>query len=437
MVPRLTLGLGCAGMMLALSLVPGYGTPRDSQLNGESLRQEARQVTASLAAPDSVRQAELQRLLADWMDTDSFTRATFDRYIQRSLDDYSKALSRDEMEALVHHHRQRVQAAVEERLERDLLDWADTRNIGAVHVVSHRVQDDTGEMELLILTEDGQHGIRGHLARQEDRWGIVELELDGDKLSDLYRARFHRILDRRYSPPVLVAHLLDRPYVVLEDFTGTPVGDLPLNWGVWRDRDQKKPLTYRIATQGDRPYLAAADSGQAIILGKFAHWNPRDYPIMTWCWRTDALPDGGDESRTETNDSAAGLYVLFSQNWLGVPRQVKYVWSTTLPVGTIGRRNLLFRPWYIVMESGYDNLGRWTFEKADLEDHHARTIGGEPATRTTGLGILTDASNTGTYAEAGYGEIRVWTRQALEEGLITDHCSHLNDRARTACAPGK
>lgn len=423
--------------MLALSLVPGYGTPRDSQLNGESLRQAARQVTASLAAPDSVRQAELQRLLADWMDTDSFTRATFDRYIQRSLDDYSKALSRDEMEALVHHHRQRVQAAVEERLERDLLDWADTRNIGAVHVVSHRVQDDTGEMELLILTEDGQHGIRGHLARQEDRWGIVELELDGDKLSDLYRARFHRILDRRYSPPVLVAHLLDRPYVVLEDFTGTPVGDLPLNWGVWRDRDQKKPLTYRIATQGDRPYLAAADSGQAIILGKFAHWNPREYPIMTWCWRTDALPDGGDESRTETNDSAAGLYVLFSQNWLGVPRQVKYVWSTTLPVGTIGRRNLLFRPWYIVMESGYDNVGRWTFEKADLEDHHARTIGGEPATRTTGLGILTDASNTGTYAEAGYGEIRVWTRQALEDGLITDHCSHLNESTRTACAPGK
>ena len=114
------------------------------------------------------------------------------------------------------------------------------------------------------------------------------------------------------------------------------------------------------------------------------------------------LPPGGNEFLNHANDSAAGLYVIFSQNWLHVPKQLKYVWSSTLPEGTIGRRNKIFRPWFFVLESGEANRGRWTFEQVDLERDHKLKLGGSPAARTIGLGLLrvetrstSEASNSG------------------------------------------
>jgi hypothetical protein len=146
---------------------------------------------------------------------------------------------------------------------------------------------------------------------------------------------------------------------------------------------------------------------------------------MTWCWRAAALPLGGNEFLDDANDSAAGLYVIFSKNWMGIPKQLKYVWSTTLPEGTVGRRDKIFRPWFFVVESGATNLGKWTFEVVDLEKHHREKLGGRPAERTIGLGLLTDANSTRSYAEAYYADLRVWTRQAFDGGRVTNYCGGL------------
>ena len=124
------------------------------------------------------------------------------------------------------------------------------------------------------------------------------------------------------------------------------------------------------------------------------------------------------------NDSAAGIYVIFSR-FLGIPKQLKYVWSTTLPEGTVGRRDKIFRPWFFVVESGEANLGKWTFETVDLVQHYRAKIGGRPADRTVGLGLLTDANSTRAYAEADYADLRVRTREAFDDGRVTNHCGGL------------
>lgn len=413
--------------LLVLCVHSGFS--QETQHTGEALRTTASRMTHALSAPDSVRREELVRIFADWVDPAAFTDRAFGDYLVRSLDDYEEVLTRKELAALVAQHRERLQEAVWRRLLDDLIAGLRQNSIRAVHVLAHSLEGDEGHVDLLALAPGVQIEARGQLARQANGWRLVELDVDGTKLSERYRREFSEILEQRYSPPVLISALLERPYVVLEDFSGTPPGELPVDWGAWRDKDQKKRMPYRIALAGEQPYLAAADSGQSVILGKFAHWNPRTHPIMTWCWRANALPPGGDESNSDTNDSAAGLYVIFSQNWLGVPKQLKYVWSTTLPEGTIGRRNMLFRPWFVVVESGYDNQGRWTFEQVDLAAHHELKLGGRPPDRTIGLGILTDANSTDSYAEAGYGELRVWSREALENGLITDYCDCLNNAA--------
>ena len=160
---------------------------------------------------------------------------------------------------------------------------------------------------------------------------------------------------------------------------------------------------------------------------KYVHWNPREYPILTWCWRATSLPPGGSERVNHLNDSAAGLYAIFGKNWVGIPQQIKYVWSTTLPVGTVDRRKKFARPYFFVLESGTDRLGRWTFEQVDLHENFRRVYGGKPRSRTLGIGVLTDGNNTHAHVAADYADVRVWTREALASGGVHNYCECLEE----------
>ncbi len=213
------------------------------------------------------------------------------------------------------------------------------------------------------------------------------------------------------------------PYIVLEDFATTPLDSLPDGWR-WRRKDNDKPKLYAVRESANgRRYLAAQDTGHSVVLMKRFHWDPRQYPIMTWCWRADALPPGGDERYTETNDSAAGVHVIFSRNLLGVPRQIKYVWSTTLAPGTVSRRKGFARPWFVVLQSGSEKLGQWLQEWVDLERDHQRVLSPKLPQKTIGIALLTDANSTRGYAAAAYADFRVWPRAALPQ--IPNYCAGL------------
>ncbi|MCC7263802.1 MAG: DUF3047 domain-containing protein [Candidatus Latescibacteria bacterium] len=218
-----------------------------------------------------------------------------------------------------------------------------------------------------------------------------------------------------------------KDYLILEDFSSTPVGQLPQGWK-WRDKDAEKPKPYQVEGNAGRRYLAARDTGSSVILGKDIAWDLHTYPILTWCWRVNALPPGGDERFDSTNDSAAGLYMIYTTTWLAVPRQIKYVWSSTLEEGSSGRRNKVARPFFVVVESGDRNLGHWAFEQVDLVADYRRFYEKNPPERSMGLAVLTDANSTRSYAEAFYAELRVWTREAQERGLIEDYCSCYADQ---------
>ena len=212
------------------------------------------------------------------------------------------------------------------------------------------------------------------------------------------------------------------PYLVLEDFATTPLDSLPRGWR-WRGKDDDKPKLYAVREANGRRYLAAQDTGHSVVLMKRFGWDPRQYPIMTWCWRTDALPPGGDERYTETNDSAAGVHVIFSRNLFGIPRQIKYVWSTTLAPGTVSRRKGIARPWFVVLQSGPEKLGQWLQEQVNLARDHERVLSSDLPKKTIGIALLTDANATGGHAEAAYADFRVWPRSALAH--IPNYCAGL------------
>ena len=195
--------------------------------------------------------------------------------------------------------------------------------------------------------------------------------------------------------------------LTLSDFNDSPVGGLPKAW-TWKREDKDKNKPYKIVeeSEGSR-YLAADDNGESVILGKQMEWSLEDYPYLKFRWRARALPVGGDERYSVTNDSAAGLYVTYRKKMGMVPISAKFVWSTTLPVGSATRRGGVGRPFNIVVDSGDEHLNEWRTHVVDLVEIYEKTFGGKAPKNAIGIGVLTDANSVGGTAAADYAFIRV------------------------------
>ncbi len=363
-------------------------------------------------------------LVDRWLSMSSFTQLTFESYIRETLESYKNVLTNQEFELLVDQYENQLVTVFRKKLVDDLNKMLVATDFTQLNLTSIDAKGSLKRAVVELKSNSTSKRIEFRMHLNQNKWMVLDIEDENRTLSEYYRSVFDKVTKNLYSLPVLVAQMLETDHIKLEDFSLTPVGQLPKDWGSWRKKDKGKPMPYRV--EGKRQnYLAARDSGHSVILGKFLHWNPRQYPILSWCWRANYLPPDGNEFLNEANDSAVGLYVIFSQNWLRVPKQIKYVWSTTLPLGTVGRRNKMFRPWFFVKESGEKNKDHWQFEIVDLEHDHKLKLGGPPAKRTIGLGILSDANSTDSYAEGFYTDFRAWKRPSDGLQTISDHCGSL------------
>lgn len=415
------------------------------------LQSEIEQLNAILAQPEADWQLPIAALLDGIVSFDILTQRTFDDYLESTLEKYEDNLNKSDYLQLFARYQERLVQTYRQRIIADAITQLRSSGVHRLVLGKARVSGREGHVDLLAKAADETWHLSVHVRRQDDQWKIVDLSIDKDLVSKTYYEMCEDIIDKEHFLPVLEAQLKQQDYIVLEDFSITEPDSLPRDWWGFRTKKDERPTLHQIyqvkkgneyhleseqprperiyhaaAEQKEEPYyLAAHDTNRSVIIVKSATWNPRQYPIMTWCWRVDALPPGADERYGPTNDSAAGIYVMFSQNWLGVPKQIKYVWSSTLAEGTFGRRPRIFRPWFIVAESGDHNLGKWTFEQVDLYRDFRRVYKDKPEKQTVGLGILTDANSTDSYAEAYYADIRVWTREAQEKGLIENYCGSL------------
>lgn len=202
-----------------------------------------------------------------------------------------------------------------------------------------------------------------------------------------------------------------QPSIIIEDFSRSDAGGFPPNWKAWRGDDRLAHGMYTVREENGNQYLHAADDGSSIIIRKqMSEWDANEYPVLSWRWRAQVLPEGGDERIVSRNDSAVAVYVVLDQNFVGVPKTLKYVWSSTLPVGTYHRRDGIGRPHVIVLESGEEKLGRWVAESVDVCADYVRIFGKEPPRKAVGIGILTDGNATGTESKGDYDDFVVHRR---------------------------
>ena len=265
--------------------------------------------------------------------------------------------------------------------------------------------DDPSVVEYSLAVPGGRtRELTLHLAAVDGtRCKIVDVEYDGDELLKKLRDRVSNLIDE-YSYPYMIAKLADRDHMTLDDFESSPLGEFPAGWGQ-REDDDEPP--YRVREEDGNRYLEATDEGESVIIGLETPWNLDEYPYISFRLRVNRIPEGANERDDQRVDSAAGVYVTIKKVAFGrIPESVKYVWSSTLPVGAATRREGIGRPWQIVIGSGQEGLGEWRTYVFDLREAYRRTFGGDPGRKPAGIGVLSDANSMKAQAYADYDDFK-------------------------------
>ena len=148
------------------------------------------------------------------------------------------------------------------------------------------------------------------------------------------------------------------------------------------------------------------------------YWDLKIHPFLSWKWRVTELPEGANEEAGGKNDSPAAIYVVFPRkqipfiSWKYQPINViKYVWSSTLPVGKIVKKQkdkldtTIYEGRFVVLRSGKDDMGKWISEKRNVLDDYKKLFGAYPKYNPILVAILTDSNDTKSRAAADYDDI--------------------------------
>ena len=189
--------------------------------------------------------------------------------------------------------------------------------------------------------------------------------------------------------------------VTVTDFSGDALGSFPRGWRVPREDGDD---VYRVVEEHGVRFLRALARGVGTQALLEYGWDLRERPILTWRWRPRVFPEGSDERRARTNDSALGVYVGFPRSFMAV-KSVKYVWSRSVPVGATASASAgLTR--MLVLKSGPGEPGRWAEERVNVLEDYRRLFGDEPG-KPRGIGVLTDSDDTRSVAEGDYADFRL------------------------------
>jgi DUF3047 family protein len=190
--------------------------------------------------------------------------------------------------------------------------------------------------------------------------------------------------------------------VTVEDFAKAKVGEFPPDWKVRKGAGKE---VYTVQEENGKKFLRAVSRGLGIQAAKPHEWDPAEYPVLAWSWRPEQFPDGADERKSKTNDSALSVYAVWPHSPVSV-KSLKYVWSAVVSVGThlTSSRGLTQAR---VLRSGTEGKGRWFEERVNVLEDYKRYFGGDSVPKAEGIAVLTDADDTESVARGDYADFRL------------------------------
>ena len=179
--------------------------------------------------------------------------------------------------------------------------------------------------------------------------------------------------------------------ILIEDFQNPDERGFPQGWGAQRSVVTAHE-TYRIQKDEDVAFLRATKASQRVFTKQMT-WDPKTHPILVWRWRIQAVPEG--------EEFIAAIYPSLDTDLMFIPVNTKYVWSGTLPVGSI-KEGGMFSSTEIVIRSGTEPLGQWVEERVNVYQDFLKIHNHEPAPLAWGISVL-----GGSAVEIDFGSIRV------------------------------
>ena len=204
--------------------------------------------------------------------------------------------------------------------------------------------------------------------------------------------------------------------ILIDDFEAYRPGELPVKWHA-QFNGELVPLTrdfvnerewFEVRAERGNHFVRAHAQGEAAHVamanGKDFNWNTRTHPVLAWDWRAVDLPAGAREDVERLNDSGGGIYVIFAIEGvlLKRPRVIKYVYSTSLPVGTVVTYGKLK---VVVVASGADGIGRWQHVERNVMEDHQRLFGEPPPVKPLVVRLWADSDNTDSRATVDFDNV--------------------------------
>lgn len=152
-------------------------------------------------------------------------------------------------------------------------------------------------------------------------------------------------------------------------------------------------------------FVKIKTNGGNTTIGKKYTFNPLILPYLAWKWRMFKLPSGARENIKKSSDSGAGVYVIFRGRFQ-MNHIIKYVWSSSLPVGTITESPFNNRVKIVVLRNAGDKIGIWINEKVNVLKDYRKLFNSVPP-MVDAIAIMSDADNTLSSAEADYDDFRI------------------------------
>ena len=236
-------------------------------------------------------------------------------------------------------------------------------------------------------------------------------------------------------------------------FSAAQPGPPPAPWEVVKVNEKKKLTAYDLVEDSGKVVLHAVSQGSASALGVPTRIDVAKTPMIAWRWKVAGLIPGADHAVASKEDAPARLMLTFDgdkgklsltdRTTIRIVSQLygrdlpyatlMYVWSNDLPVGTVIANPHTKRIRMLVASSGKSGVGAWQSLERNLRDDYRKAFGEEPGLLTS-IAAFTDSDNTGSRAEAWYGDIALTAKQKRTTRPHGD--AGTNGRACRACRPG-
>jgi hypothetical protein len=195
--------------------------------------------------------------------------------------------------------------------------------------------------------------------------------------------------------------LADGSITSIADFSqGLDAKGIPKGWQL---NEKSGKADFRLTNEDENHALLLKSASTSFSFQKQVNIDLHESPFLSWKWKVNKLPVGGDFRKTATDDQAAQLFVAF-----GRTKSIVYIWDSSAPQGlmTDAPSPPLISVKAVVVRSGSKDLGKWLLEKRNVLEDYQKFYGtAEKAPPISGMRLQINTQHTKTSGECCFADV--------------------------------